>query len=519
VAIIVRDGWGKNPDPRRNQSNAIFLARHPVADRIMKDYPVTLVHTSGFDVGLPEGTMGNSEVGHQNIGAGRIVDQESVAITKQIRTGEFFANAVLVAAVDRAIARSGSLHLFGLASDAGVHGRLEHLYACLELCRRRGLKNVFLHAFTDGRDTPPESGLGFIQQIEAKMAELKTGRIATVCGRYYAMDRDQRWPRVEKAWQALVRAQGPRFASASAAIENYYAHPPEPNMTGDEFVTPSIISDDGIAPRATVKDGDSVIFYNYRGDRPRELTRAFVMETFDGFDRGKKLDLYFATMTAYESGLPVHVAYPKPPKMKNILGDYLAAMGLKQFRCAETEKFPHVTFFFNDYREEPFPGEDRQIIPSPRDVATYDQKPEMSALGVCDETVRRIDSGAYDLIVVNFANCDMVGHTGVLAAAVKAVEVVDECVGKILAALARQGGAAIVLADHGNCEQMIDPETGTPHTSHTTFDVELIVVDDHFRGRKLRSGGRLADVAPTALQMFGLPKPPDMTGQSLILDE
>jgi 2,3-bisphosphoglycerate-independent phosphoglycerate mutase len=321
---------------------------------------------------------------------------------------------------------------------------------------------------------------------------------------------------VEKAFRALTRGEGPKFKSAEEAIQGYYAHPTETNMAGDEFITPSVISDDGQTPRAVVGNGDSVIFYNYRGDRPREITKAFIIDDFKGFDRGPKLDLFYATMTAYEEGLPVHVAYPKPPKMANILGQYISENGLKQFRCAETEKFPHVTFFFNDYREEPFPGEDRQIIPSPKDVSTYDQKPEMSALGVCDEVVKRIDSGIYDLVVVNFANCDMVGHTGVLAAAIKAVEVVDGCVGRILDAVKKQNGAAIILADHGNAEQMIDPTTGGPHTAHTTYDVEVIVVDDRFKGQKLKEGGRLADVAPTALKIMGLPQPKEMTGKSLI---
>jgi 2,3-bisphosphoglycerate-independent phosphoglycerate mutase len=514
--IIVRDGWGKNPHPKWNAANAVYLAKHPVADRIMAQYPTTLIHTSGFDVGLPEGTMGNSEVGHQNIGAGRVVDQESVAITKQIRDGTFYDNAALNETVGHALQGGGNLHLFGIVSDAGVHGLLEHLYGCLELCRRRGLGRVFLHAFTDGRDTPPNSGLGFIRQIEAKMRELGVGKIASVSGRYWAMDRDNRWPRVEKAFRAITQGAGPKFASAEQAVQEYYDHAAAPNMSGDEFVTPSVICDDGRTPRALVKTGDAILFYNYRGDRPRELTKAFVLPDFDGFDRGRRPDVFYCTMTAYETGLPVHVAYPKPPKMSNILGQYVSDLGLKQFRCAETEKFPHVTFFFNDYREEPFAGEDRQIIPSPKDVATYDQKPEMSAHGVCDEVVRRVDSGAYDLVVVNFANCDMVGHTGVLAAAVKAVEIVDECVGKVLDATARQGGTAIVLADHGNCEQMIDPTTGGPHTAHTTYDVELIVVDDRFKGRELGGGGRLANVAATALKMMGLPQPREMSGESLI---
>ncbi len=534
VALIIRDGWGKNPFPRWDRANAVLLARHPVADRLMADYPSTLIRTSGFDVGLPENTMGNSEVGHQNIGAGRIVDQESVRITKAIRTGEFYDNPELNVAVNNALEKSSDLHLFGIVSDAGVHGLLEHLYGCLELCRRRGLTRVHLHAFTDGRDTSPNSGLGYLREVEAKMREIGVGRVATVSGRYYAMDRDNRWPRVEKAYRAIAFGEGPRFATAEEAVQHYYANPTEPNMSGDEFVTPSIItgghrepSGSAAGPGAgrdagtttgpvTVKNHDSVLFYNYRGDRPRELTKAFVLGTFDGFDRGPKLDLTYVTLTAYEQGLPVRVAYPKPPKMKNTLGEYLADQGLKQFRCAETEKFPHVTFFFNDYRNDPFPGEDRQIIPSPTDVSTYDQKPEMSAYGITDETVRRVESGQYDLVVVNFANGDMVGHTGVLDAAVKAVEHVDACVGRILDAVQRQGGAAVVTADHGNCEQMIDPDTGGPHTAHTTYPVELIVVDDRFRGKTLREGGRLADVAPTLLHLMGLPKPHEMTGTSLI---
>ena len=509
--IIVRDGWGKNPYPKWNSANAVYLAKHPVADRIMAEYPTTLIHTSGFDVGLPKGTMGNSEVGHQNIGAGRIVNQPSVHITKEILSGEFFSNPALNRAIDAAIANNAAVHLFGIVSDAGVHGLLEHLYACLELCKRKQAKRVFLHAFTDGRDTPPNSGLNYVKQVEAKMAELGVGKIATVVGRYWAMDRDKRWPRVEKAYRALVYGEGAKFSSANAAIQNYYDHPTEPNMSGDEFIAPSVIGEDG-----RVKDGDSIIFFNYRTDRPRELTHAFVDQDFKDFDRGKKLNLFYCTMTAYEPNFPVHVAYPNPPKKKNILGEYISNLGLKQFRCAETEKFPHVTFFFNDTREEPFPGEDRQIIPSPKDVTTYDQKPEMSAAGVCDEVLRRIDSGVYDLVVVNFANCDMVGHTGVLPAAIQAVEVVDACVGRILDAVKKQNGAAIVLADHGNCEQMIDPSTGGPHTAHTTYDVELIVVDDRFKGQKLKADGRLADVAPTALKIMGLAQPPEMTGKTLI---
>jgi 2,3-bisphosphoglycerate-independent phosphoglycerate mutase len=522
LVLIVRDGWGSNPFPKWDYANAVKLARHPIDDKLMSDYPHVLIHTSGFDVGLPEGTMGNSEVGHQNIGAGRIVDQESVRITKAIRNGEFFDNVELNKAIENALKNGTNLHLFGIVSDAGVHGLLEHLYGCLELCKRRGLSRVFLHAFTDGRDSSPNKGLEYVRQTEAKMKEIGVGKIASVSGRYWAMDRDNRWPRVEKAYRAIAFGDGPKFRSAIEAIGNYYEHPFEPTMHGDEFVIPSVICDDGHTPRAIVKNGDSIIFYNYRGDRPREITKAFVLDKFDGFDRGPKIDLYYVTMSAYEKDLPVHVAYAKPPKMQNILGEYISQKGLKQFRCAETEKYPHVTFFFNDYRDEPFPGEDRTIIPSPKllpdgqPLNTYDQFPDMSAYGVCDEVVKRIDSGQSDLIVVNFANGDMVGHTGVLAAAVKAVETVDICVGRIMEALRRVGGIAIISADHGNCEQMIDPDTGGPHTAHTTYDVELIVMDDRFKGKKLHTGGRLADVAPTVLHMMGLPKPTEMNGKSLI---
>jgi len=522
LVLIVRDGWGCNPFPKWDLANAVKLGKHPNDDKLMREYPHVLIHTSGFDVGLPEGTMGNSEVGHQNIGAGRIVNQESVRITKDIRSGGFFDNVQLNAAISNSLKNGTNLHLFGIVSDAGVHGLLEHLYGCLELCKRRGLSKVFLHAFTDGRDSSPNKGVEYIRQTEAKMKEIGVGKVATVSGRYWAMDRDNRWQRVEKAYRAIVFGEGPKFRTATEAIANYYTHPFEPTMHGDEFVTPSVICDDGQHPRAIVKNGDSIIFYNYRGDRPRELTKSFVLDKFAGFERGPKLDIYFVTMSAYEADLPVHVAYPKSAKMVNILGEYISNLGLKQFRCAETEKYPHVTFFFNDYRDDPFPGEDWAIIQSPKTLPdgsplmTYDQQPEMSAYAVCDEVVKRINSEQYDLIVVNFANGDMVGHTGVLAAAVKAVETVDICLGKIMDAMQKHGGVALVLADHGNAEQMIDPDTGGPHTAHTTYDVELIVVDDRFKGKKLKTDGRLADVAPTALHMMGIPVPAEMNGQSLI---
>ncbi len=527
--LLVRDGWGENPDPKWDHANTIKLAQPPVDARLRAEWPRTLIQTSGFDVGLPEGTMGNSEVGHQNIGAGRIVDQDSVRITKAIRDGSFFQNAELVAAVETCLARRGRLHVFGLASDIGVHSLLEHLYGVVELAARRGLKEVYVHCFTDGRDSPPNSGIGYVQQIEAQLRRIGVGQIASVCGRYWAMDRDNRWDRVARAYRMLVHGDADAAPSATEAMQRYYDHPTEANMQGDEFVTPTVISPDGRRPLATVRDGDAIAYFNFRGDRPRELTKAFTLDEFPyraqdktgatvqmGFDRGKKLDVHYVTMTAYEQGLPVKVAYPKLPKMANIAGEYLSKLGLRQFRCAETEKYAHVTFFFNDYREEPFPGEERQLVASPS-VATYDLQPEMSAYGVTELMLKRIATGVDDFIVLNYANPDMVGHTGSIPAAVKACKAVDECVGRVYEAIMRAGGCGIITADHGNFELMIDPETGGPHTAHTTFPVPLYVFGESFRGARLREGGRLADVMPTALTMMGLPVPPEMTGRSLLV--
>jgi 2,3-bisphosphoglycerate-independent phosphoglycerate mutase len=540
LLLIVRDGWGHNPYPEWNHANAIHLARKPVDDLLRANYPWVQIHTSGEDVGLPAGVMGNSEVGHQNIGAGRIVDQEQMRITRTVRNGTFYENTVLVDALEHARACGGVVHVMGLCSDVGVHSALEHLYAIFELARRRGVHGdqLHLHAFADGRDSPPNSGVTFIREIEKKMYEFGVGRVASVIGRYYAMDRDNRWDRVEKAYRMLTGGVGDRVSTAEDAFTRYYSKPSEHSLAGDEFITPTIVGDS-----RPVRAGDSVIFFNFRGDRPRELTKAFVYDKFPwelatkdgtparhGFERGPKIEkLFYCTMCDYETGLPVHIAFQRAPQMDNILGAYAADLGLKQFRCAETEKFPHVTFFFNDYREPPFPGEDRHLVPSPRDVTTYDQKPEMSALGVTDEMLRRIASDQYDLFILNFANGDMVGHTGKLPAAIKAVETVDACVGRVLEAVIAKGGAAIVTADHGNCEQMIDPATGGPHTSHTTYDVDLIVVDDRYKGIydtstgapksggiKLREGGRLADIAPTLLDLGGLNQPKEMTGKSLI---
>ena len=520
VVLIVRDGWGENPNRAADATNAIVQANTPVSDRLMKDYPSTLVKTSGEDVGLPAGVMGNSEVGHQNIGAGRIVDQEVMRITRAIRNGSFFTNPTITAAVDHVKASGGTLHVLGLMSDGRVHSDIQHAFAFIQVAKDAGLgkEGLALHAITDGRDTSPSSGVEFVRQLESKCDEIGAGHIASVIGRFFAMDRDFRWDRVQKAYDLLTKGSDRTAATASAAVQNYYDNPTTLSVTGDEFVEPTTII------KSLVKAGDAVIFMNYRGDRPRELTKAFVYDDSawsaiegGGFDRGTKIDnLYFATMAGYETGLPVHVIFEKPAKMPNILGEYVASKGLHQFRCAETEKYPHVTFFFNDYRDDPFAEEERGMAPSPRDVSTYDQKPEMSAEEVAAKTLAEIEKGEADLIVVNFANGDMVGHTGVLAAAVKAVETVDACVGRVVDAALAKGGSLVVTADHGNCEQMIDPETGGPHTAHTTFDVPLIVVEPGLSGRKLRDGGRLADIAPTVLALMGLPKPDDMTGESLI---
>jgi 2,3-bisphosphoglycerate-independent phosphoglycerate mutase len=520
VLLVVRDGWGKNPHPEQNGFNAVHLARKPCDDWLQANSPVTLVKACGLDVGVPPGVMGNSEVGHQNIGAGRIVDQEIVRITKAIADGEIAGNAVWRAALDRVKTRGTKLHFMGLASDAGVHSLLDHLYGLLRLAKEAGVtKNIFVHAFMDGRDTPPKSGLGFIQQLEAKTAELGVGRVASVCGRFYAMDRDNRWERVSRAYNLLTGTKADAMApSATAAVQQYYNQATNDSQKGDEFVIPtSVLGADG-KPVATIGDGDSVIFFNFRGDRPRELCRAFCEEGFKEFDRGRKLDLFFAGLTEYKKGLPVETVLMKPAKMKNILGEYVSSLGLKQFRGAETEKYPHVTFFFNDYREEPFPGEDRAVVASPK-VGTYDLAPDMSSMGVTVAARDALRSGRYDLLVVNYANPDMVGHTGSLPAAIRAVEATDLGTGVLLETVLKMGGAAVVCADHGNCEQMWDPEQNCPHTAHTLNLVEVFVVGGEFSAgkTKLRSSGRLADLAPTLLELMRLPKPPEMTGESLIV--
>jgi 2,3-bisphosphoglycerate-independent phosphoglycerate mutase len=533
VVLIVRDGWGENPNPEHDAFNAVKLASTPRTDALMAQYPATLIHTSGEDVGLPEDTMGNSEVGHQNIGAGRVVDQESVRITKQVRTGEINSNHALCDAIENANGHGHNIHLLGIASDAGVHGLLTHLYGCVKLCKERGVPTdkILLHLFTDGRDTGPFTGKGFIEQIEAQLADIGAGRIASVCGRYWAMDRDNRWERVKRAYDLLTgKGDAPTFDSAAAAIQDYYDNPTNDSQNGDEFITPRFVGKPD-----PISDGDTVIFYNYRGDRPREITRAFMQPDFQGnvppspdsgekgFDRGDKLNLRYVTMTAYDETFKefpgLEVAYPKPPKMQDVGGEYLAKHGKTQFRCAETEKFPHVTFFANDYREEPFEGETREMAQSPS-VATYDLQPEMSAPGILELVLKRVNEDGIDcpdFILVNFANGDMVGHTGKLDAAIKAVETVDDCVGQIVDAVLKRGGKLIITADHGNAEQMFDPNTGSPHTAHTTYDVPCILVGEGFsKDTSLRDDARLADLFPTALDMMGLDKPEAMTGVSLL---
>ncbi len=509
--LIIRDGWGWNPNESEWPNDATRIANTPVDDMLRKEYANCLIGTSGESVGLPDDTMGNSEVGHQNMGAGRTVYQESMRLTKMIREGEFFKNETLLNAINHCKKNNSKIHLLGLVSDAGVHSLLGHLYALLQMSKNEGLDRVYLHAFTDGRDTPPQSGKGYIQTVQDKMKELGIGQIASVMGRFWAMDRDQRWDRVEKAFNALRNGKGQKAADAVAAMQASY----DTEKT-DEFVEPTLITDANGQPKAIIEDGDAVIFFNFRGDRPREITRAFVDPEFKGFDRGQLPKLYYVCLTQYDKTIPAPIAFPKPPKMVNIAGQYWSNLGLKQFRCAETEKYAHVTFFFNDYTEEPFPGEERQIIPSPK-VATYDEKPEMSAAEVTDTVLKKLDTNQCDIMVINFANPDMVGHTGIMAAAVKAAETVDACVGKILDKVKQMGGSALITADHGNLERMVDPITGAPFTSHTIFPVPIIVFDQEYKNCQLRQDGILADVVPTALELMEIPIPAEMTGKSLII--
>ena len=503
---MVLDGYGLND---RTEGNAIALANTPVMDKLMKECPFVKGQASGLAVGLPDGQMGNSEVGHMNIGAGRIIYQDLTRITKAIEDGDFFENKALLAAMDNCKKNDSDLHLWGLLSDGGVHSHITHLYGLLEMAKKQGLSKVYVHAFLDGRDTPPASGKEFIEELEKKMKEIGVGKIASLSGRYYAMDRDNRWDRVEKAYKALVAGEGNTAESATAGIQASY----DEDVT-DEFIVPFVVTKDGAAT-ATIKENDSVVFFNFRPDRARELTRTFCDDSFDGFDRGERVKTTFVCFTEYDVTIQnKQVAFVKE-EITNTFGEFLAAHNMTQARIAETEKYAHVTFFFNGGVEEPNKGEDRILVKSPK-VATYDLKPEMSAYEVCDKLVDAIKSDKYDVIIINFANPDMVGHTGVEDAAIKAIEAVDECVGKAVDALKEVDGQMFICADHGNAEQLIDETTGEPFTAHTTNPVPFILVNAD-PAYKLREGGCLADIAPTLIELMGMEQPKEMTGKSLLV--
>lgn len=510
VMLIILDGWGYR---EAREGNAVALAATPVFDRLWATCPKTLLRTSGLDVGLPDGVMGNSEVGHLNIGAGRVVYQDLTRINEAIRRGELAANPTLTAACATVQRTGATLHLMGLLSNGSVHSHIDHWLAVLTTTRAAGVTNVRLHLFLDGRDTPPNSGVGFLQQLQAYLTDTgHPARIASVSGRYYAMDRDKRWERTKLAYDAIVHGQRPRATDPQAVIQASYR-----DGVTDEFVVPTVIESGG-APVGALHDGDVVLTLNFRADRMRQLTRAMAEENFSDFDRGARVQLgQYVCMTSYHQDFPYPLLFP-PQSMSNLCGELVAAQGLRQLRIAETEKYAHVTFFFNGGEERLYPGEDRVLVPSPRDVPTYDHKPEMSAHAVTEEACQRISDGTYDFIVLNFANPDMVGHTGVLAAAIRAVETTDACLGRILDALLARGGAAIVTADHGNCEQMLMPD-GTPHTSHTTNLVPCCLVGPAGSAGALRDGGRLADLAPTLLQLLGIAQPSEMTGRSLLSAE
>ena len=501
--LMILDGFGENP---KKEGNAVKLAKTPNIDRLMKEYPNTKIAASGLAVGLPEGQMGNSEVGHTNIGAGRIVYQELTRITKSIENGDFFSNEELVKAMENCKKNNSKLHILGLVSDGGVHSHIRHLFGLLEMAKRRDVEEVYVHCFLDGRDTPPASAESYIQELEEKMKEKGVGKIATVAGRFYGMDRDKRWNRIQKAYNAMVFGEGNKSTQVINAIESSYQ-----KEVFDEFVEPTIITN-GEKPVATIEDGDSVIFFNFRPDRAREITRAIVDKDFNEFET-KKMNTYFVCFTNYDETMPnVHIAFNKE-MIKNTLGEIVSKNGGKQLRIAETEKYAHVTFFFNGGEEKQYEGEDRILVPSPK-VETYDMKPEMSAYEVTQKVVEAINSEKYNCIILNYANPDMVGHTGSLSAAIKAVEAVDECVGKVITAIESQKANLIITADHGNAEQMIDYKTGEPHTAHTTNLVPLILISER-ENVKLREG-KLADIAPTLLELMGLEKPKEMTGESLI---
>lgn len=508
VALLILDGWGKaDPGP----GNAVSAARTPQLDALFADYSSTTLAASGLDVGLPDGQMGNSEVGHLNIGAGRIVYQDLTKISKSIVDGDFFANPALLSAMTAVSGGQGKLHLMGLLSDGGVHSHNSHLYALIKMAKEQGVEEVLVHPFLDGRDTPPRSAVHYLAELEAEMVRIGCGRIATVTGRYYAMDRDNRWERVERAWRALVLGEGTRATGSAAAIDAAYAA-----GQNDEFVEPYIITPAGEEP-VPLAENDAVIFFNYRSDRAREITRALTDQDFTGFVRPRTPRLAsYVCMAEYDESFSLPVAFPTQ-SYPHLLGEVVAAAGMAQLRIAETEKYAHVTFFFNGGSEEPSPGEERVLIPSPKDVATYDLKPAMSAEKVTEAALERLESGRYSLIILNFANPDMVGHTGIMPAAISAMETVDACVGRLVTKLLAMGGTALITADHGNCEQMTDAE-GNPHTAHTANRVPLLLVDSEKRPLRQTDDARLADLAPTILALLGLPQPPEMSGISLLHD-
>ena len=507
TVLLILDGYGLND---KTEGNAIANAKTPVMDRLMKEYPFVKGYASGMAVGLPDGQMGNSEVGHMNMGAGRIVYQELTRITKSINDGDFFENEALMEAVNNCKANGSALHMFGLLSDGGVHSHNTHLYGLLVLAKRNGLDKVYVHAFLDGRDTAPTSGKGFVEELCEKMKEIGVGEVASISGRYYAMDRDNNWDRVEKAYRAIAMGEGEKAADPVAAVADSYA-----KDVNDEFVVPVVITKDG-KPVGTVGDKDSVIFFNFRPDRAREMTRAFCSDDFTGFDRGNRKDVTFVCFTEYDVTIPNKTIAFKKVSLDNTFGEYLAANGKTQARIAETEKYAHVTFFFNGGVEEPNKDETRILVDSPKYVPTYDKKPRMSAYTVCDELCKAITGGKYDVIICNFANPDMVGHTGVMEAAVKAVEVIDECVGEVVQFIKEVDGQLFICADHGNVEQLIDYETGESFTAHTTNPVPFILVNAD-ESYTLAEGGCLADIVPTLIELMGMEQPKEMTGHSLLV--
>jgi len=523
LVLVILDGWGYSP---KTEANAIALARKPTYDRLLHEYPNTLMHTSGPFVGLPEGQMGNSEVGHLNIGAGRIVHMDITRIDLMIQNGEFFSDPTLVAAMKHARVGERRLHLFGLLSDGGVHSQQEHLYALLRMAKQQGVERVFVHAFMDGRDTLPTNGAGYLEQLQQKMREYNSGKIASVNGRYYAMDRDRRWERIAKAFNAMVYAdaEGGRVADPVQGMKESY----NKGVT-DEFVIPFVCTDSRGEPIATIREGDACICYNFRADRVRQITRALARNSGINAQEGRDLgaedldqtiardrvpkNLHYVCMTQYDKNFTLPVVIPAE-SMANILANVMGQSKLRNLRVAETEKYAHVTYFFNGGVEQPFPGEDRVLVPSQK-VATYDLKPEMSAAGIAQAVVKAVEDGTFDVMIVNFANADMVGHSGKIEPTVKAVETVDGCLGEIEKAIRARGGAMLITADHGNAEMMIDPATGGPHTAHTTNPVPFIVISENFKQFSLRPNGSLRDISPTILAMLNLPKPKEMTGSDL----